>query len=116
MPSAAQIEFQSTLPAWGETCTNLMIPTSILSFQSTLPAWGETQRQSQLQHFDRISIHSPRMGRDLQLWLDTYITPRFHSTLRAWGETRAVLAYDVGDLISIHSPRMGRDCAVGFFV
>ena len=79
-------KFQSTLPAWGETLMRCRWPCAAV-FQSTLPAWGETVMQTY--HFDynmRISIHSPRMGRD---WSKIYSTGI--------------------DAISIHSPRMGRD-------
>ena len=77
--------FQSTLPAWGETVVMVALltlhPISILSprmgrdhltvgfhghhttFQSTLPAWGETRRNYPIRRV-KISIHSPRMGRD----------------------------------------------------
>ena len=34
-------EFQSTLPAWGETASAGKMAADTL-FQSTLPAWGET--------------------------------------------------------------------------
>jgi len=79
-------------------------------FQSTLPAWGETRVDSNGQKRKiRISIHSPRMGRDMRYWtstggwnnfnplsphgerrdsLDTSLTDGiFQSTLPAWGET-----------------------------
>ena len=61
--------FQSTLPAWGETkyCAGELIYAS--EFQSTLPAWGETRKISEEQKAKlRISIHSPRMGRDGRGW------------------------------------------------
>ena len=55
--------FQSTLPARGET-KSANYDEFLVIFQSTLPARGET-----LQILDnpidyRISIHSPRTGRD----------------------------------------------------
>ena len=34
-------------------------------FQSTLPAWGETAAEAMLGRYLGISIHSPRMGRDI---------------------------------------------------
>ena len=34
-------------------------------FQSTLPAWGETMRFLATDEEKKISIHSPRMGRDM---------------------------------------------------
>jgi len=55
-------------------------------FQSTLPAWGETLRRVLHGLALQISIHSPRMGRDIRLWTNAQ-KPE----------------------ISIHSPRMGRD-------
>ena len=82
----------------------------IMEFQSTLPAWGETYKRfyrvPDFQHFNPlsphgerphdprpetcragISIHSPRMGRDpLQAPKRTWPTI-FQSTLPAWGET-----------------------------
>ena len=58
----------------------------IFAVQSTLPAWGETSFGIPLPAHLRISIHSPRMGRD-------------HRFSSADGSAR----------ISIHSPRMGRD-------
>ena len=58
-----------------------------------------------------ISIHSPRMGRDL---LDNRALKDerlFQSTLPAWGETMLTRPREEGEEISIHSPRMGRDPA-----
>ena len=56
-------EFQSTLPAWGETRSAKDFP-RLGGFQSTLPAWGETSAGRCAGHGQGISIHSPRMGRD----------------------------------------------------
>ena len=78
--------FQSTLPAWGETRRTASVrhppqdfnPLSPhgerrrsrgeivhgIKFQSTLPAWGETIHAQRLHVDGKISIHSPRMGRD----------------------------------------------------
>ena len=56
-------------------------------FQSTLPAWGETQPFFIFKNYITISIHSPRMGRDVAGFeLLQYRYP-FQSTLPAWGET-----------------------------
>ena len=127
--------------------------TGYLEFQSTLPAWGETLCHWDADTMIAISIHSPRVGRDewrldkeavfqfqstLPAWGETagrtiwYGIKQFQSTLPAWGETYTVLcARDflqhfnplsprgerrnlVGGrrmkrFISIHSPRVGRD-------
>ena len=171
----AHFQFQSTLPAWGETVhllsqriqtghfnplsphgeRRVVVFTSIWSgdfnplsphgerhvihphrphqgsFQSTLPAWGETLFQRQFRVLVPISIHSPRMGRDLSCFPGlsrvSYFNPLsphgerqvchrcdnpaciFQSTLPAWGETRRSRCAACPAGISIHSPRMGRD-------
>ena len=123
-------------------------------FQSTLPAWGETGLAPTVTAEEMISIHSPRMGRDQRtgdnnprVWNFNPLSPHgerpaprsavrrpriFQSTLPAWGETgekiypvRFQLHFNPlsphGERrrqdahcvlragISIHSPRMGRD-------
>ena len=130
--------FQSTLPAWGETPWLLPGPSdprdfnplsphgerqgllfwglTLMSFQSTLPAWGETYNFDRDQVFAIISIHSPRMGRDVirvvsisKAQIISIHSPRMG---RDWGFP--YLSIDKS--ISIHSPRMGRDCTVAMFM
>ena len=86
-----------------------------LSFQSTLPAWGETKARGShaYSHAQKISIHSPRMGRDCRKDCLSRHTRRFQSTLPAWGETVALVFLLAHIAISIHSPRMGRDSRGG---
>ena len=124
-----------------------------LQFQSTLPAWGATTQSWQMQVKVAISIHAPRMGSDITRQclgsLPFNFNPRsphgerptqisapfslllFQSTLPAWGATRTqtgsdnpivfqstlpawgatkwlAMAYHI-DNISIHAPRMGSD-------
>ena len=57
-----------------------------MSFQSTRPVWGATRRRERLFCASLISIHAPRVGRDLPGWRNA-LTGR----------------------ISIHAPRVGRD-------
>ena len=106
--STMAAQFQSTLPAWGETLQSARRLLHYL-FQSTLPAWGETGPAPADDRGADISIHSPRMGRDnitdyVGGWRK-YFNPlsphgerrertkavvqelRFQSTLPAWGET-----------------------------
>ena len=61
-------KFQSTLPAWGETKAVIYARYSS-EFQSTLPAWGETVVAVHGVGHRVISIHSPRMGRDVSMLL-----------------------------------------------
>ena len=56
-----------------------------------------------------ISIHSPRMGRDIAAEEIQKAVKRFQSTLPAWGETACQPKSGQARGISIHSPRMGRD-------
>ena len=65
---AFQAAFQSTLPAWGETELTDGQKTQA-RFQSTLPAWGETNSLSQagmfLRNFNPLSPHGERPARPL---------------------------------------------------
>ena len=77
-------------------------------FQSTLPAWGETCSGADLQDCSWISIHSPRMGRDLQWSQETFPDGiSIHSP--RMGRDSKHATYNKVLAISIHSPRMGRD-------
>ena len=55
------------------------------SFQSTLPAWGETQCPHDRPHPQKISIHSPRMGRDAT-WRERSTTKTNFNPLSPHGE------------------------------
>ena len=83
-------------------------------FQSTLPAWGETASTGKKAEDRKISIHSPRMGRDAVVRGQHSTCTLFQSTLPAWGETPRPCQRCVLGAISIHSPRMGRDFHGGF--
>ena len=77
--------FQSTLPAWGETGVqgDALIPCA--AFQSTLPAWGETREPAVRPLPVSISIHSPRMGRDLNI-SSSFSPPIYFNPLSPHGE------------------------------
>ena len=129
--------FQSTLPAWGETrwrwqsCLysrhfNPLSPHGERrckaygrqmpqKFQSTLPAWGETYRRGSTWRRPSISIHSPRMGRDMRRENGRGGGCHFNP-LSPHGERRFVRTYEgIFGKISIHSPRMGRDSSLAQF-
>ncbi len=124
-----------------------------IEFQSTLPARGETDRRFIYYIPLQISIHSPRKGRDscitipkVQINHFNPLSPQgerlnklfaigttedfnplspqgerrrnceaydafygFQSTLPARGETKVLRTYKTESNISIHSPRKGRD-------
>ena len=59
------------------------------SFQSTRPVWGATGQASASQaRTHTISIHAPRMGRDLSIFCSVLSSDRFQSTRPVWGATR----------------------------
>mgnify|MGYP007000472071 CR=1 FL=1 len=59
---------------------------------------------------EAISIHSPRMGRDLYTVLGIENVPYDFNPLSPHGERHIERGYITQDeYISIHSPRMGRD-------
>ena len=104
---------------------------SCQKFQSTRPVWGATAVSYKLIGDIRISIHAPRVGRDLiiavhqiggnvfqstrPVWGATGTHSRlrlrleFQSTRPVWGATDTCLAPYPPPLISIHAPRVGRD-------
>ena len=59
-----KLKFQSTLPVWGATASQLQ-GASHSRFQSTLPVWGATGSNSDFTKSFTISIHAPRVGSDL---------------------------------------------------
>jgi len=60
----AAMKFQSTRPMWGATAV-VAQPDNKAKFQSTRPVWGATLSISTRQTHFRVSIHAPRVGRDL---------------------------------------------------
>ena len=112
--SAIAIEFQSTRPVRGET-TSAHLPhaTSIyfnplapcgarlygpsqfsffMSFQSTRPVRGETDHPPDEEPENKISIHSPRAGRDKAEILSSSGISAFQSTRPVRGETSCGLS------------------------
>ena len=102
-------KFQSTLPVWGGTLRKSAPPTSHGLFQSTLPVWGGTDNSDRYSLYNPISIHPPRVGRDLVKNCRDFISHLFQSTLPVWGGTWVVLYHHLVFMISIHPPRVGRD-------
>ena len=124
--------FQSTLPAWGETIWQSKRASNSTNFNPLSPH-GE-RPISGINFYFRlyISIHSPRMGRDLilrcalralyisihspRMGRDFYqplLCPRFKISIHSprMGRDKLCDIADYWDCISIHSPRMGRDFA-----
>ena len=102
-------EFQSTLPVWGGTCPSCRRwPRA--AFQSTLPVWGGTLSSAWGDEPTApVSIHPPRVGRDLTIRAAEEDAVRFQSTLPVWGGTAGISAICELTEVSIHPPRVGRD-------
>ena len=101
--------FQSTLPAWGETTNDKCKRGVIFNFNPLSPHGerpalapvparaGKISIHSPRMGRDNdvniagsnsdISIHSPRMGRDIMQQIQCMRRRKFQSTLPAWGET-----------------------------
>ena len=81
----------------------------MITFQSTRPAWGATLTEAAAQTAQKISIHAPRVGRDMIAMMLPSLPDQFQSTRPAWGATCPMQAGRGSDGISIHAPRVGRD-------
>ena len=129
-PVNAANEFQSTLPAWGETAqTGAFTAQFCISIHS--PRMGRDSPGHPRRICGGISIHSPRMGRDLVYCKYTASMANFNPLSPHGERLRARFGQGVGvyfnplsphgerllnavhqlslSVISIHSPRMGRD-------
>ena len=102
------LEFQSTRPVWGATLLPLN-PTEALMFQSTRPVWGATCQIPPIQICQSVSIHAPRVGRDLCIPPLLKYTNPFQSTRPVWGATTPQSIPINEIVVSIHAPRVGRD-------
>ena len=101
-----------------------------VAFQFTRPAWGATQVCVLGQLFIVVSIHAPRVGRDVAVVIGgpaaqvSIHAPRmgrdvksparatrfgFQFTRPAWGATSDARRLQRFHSVSIHAPRMGRD-------
>ena len=58
--------FQSTRPAWGATGVTGTTADGQQVFQSTRPAWGATVKAVSVPGETAVSIHAPRVGRDVR--------------------------------------------------
>ena len=87
-PPPAPPKFQSTLPAWGETQPLRIGAKQIQDFNPLSPHGERQYDVMRKSEWYKISIHSPRMGRDVVIVYHTPLHNRFQSTLPAWGETK----------------------------
>ena len=79
--------FQSTRPRWGATVVRQHMKIRKNIFQSTRPRWGATEQQFSWIGNNRISIHTPQVGRDWSSSSIFYPEAEFQSTRPRWGAT-----------------------------
>ena len=79
--------FQSTPPVWGATVWSSSL-NAYHAFQSTPPVWGATKQFIIRLPPTMISIHAPRVGGDLAIYLNHFTQHPFQSTPPGWGATR----------------------------
>ena len=124
--------FQSTRPVWGATIRKVGLVALTDEFQSTRPVWGATAKKvrqdwrknyfnprapcgarpeadDRYKQIETISIHAPRVGRDLNSGSVSCSAALFQSTRPVWGATAIIGFVCSLVIISIHAPRVGRD-------
>ena len=101
------------------------------NFNPRAPCGARLDQQILQRDKDYISIHAPRVGRDLcrnflAVWIANFNPrapcgarrslrqfagwgPKFQSTRPVWGATGGLQVHSQRDYISIHAPRVGRD-------
>ena len=70
---------------------------------------GATCGRQQREHWQQISIHAPREGRDIYVYDGVAGAWVFQSTRPVRGATKTFVELTVTGFISIHAPREGRD-------
>ena len=99
---------QSTSPVRNMSASK-SIAAAVSQFQSTRSVWGVTNRYPIGPGRFWISIHTPRVGRDLDVMTAGTPYSGFQSTRPVWGVTLIVDLAVIAQHISIHTPRVGRD-------
>ena len=79
-----------------------------MAFQSTRPVWGATKVGTVYKTTGKVSIHAPRVGRDLGGDKAASLA-LFQSTRPVWGATYDCPRPPLSQSVSIHAPRVGRD-------
>ncbi len=94
---------------YGARHTEIGLSGDDFKFQSTRPVWSATYGKAFMGNPFIVSIHAPRMERDLigpQLQVGIQ---QFQSTRPVWSATETVMQLHVPESVSIHAPRMERD-------
>ena len=79
-----------------------------VTFQLTRPVWGEPPNSTSSAGKERISTHSPRVGRTFCCTRGGKENDAFQLTRPVWGEPHRTARITLSARISTHSPRVGR--------
>ena len=105
------IEFQSGHPVRGATRPQRPRKALCPNFNPRAPCGARRDRRCGDHARADISIHAPRVGRDVQILGRVVELRAFQSTRPVWGATDIKCARLMVLPISIHAPRVGRDHA-----
>ena len=86
-----------------------MLAITIRIFQSTRPVWGATPVDKIMVADVDISIHAPRVGRDLLAQEYDTKNGNFNPRAPCGARLRPIKPGELSKEISIHAPRVGRD-------
>ena len=103
------IEFQSGHPVRGATRPQRPRKALCPNFNPRAPCGARRDRRCGDHARADISIHAPRVGRDVQILGRVVELRAFQSTRPVWGATDIKCARLMVLPISIHAPRVGRD-------
>ena len=101
-------EFQFTRPVWGATSPKFRRSTRAPSFNSRAPCGARLHLRGVFRR-RRVSIHAPRVGRDLGTRFPYVGDDVFQFTRPVWGATKGQSQSTPCRIVSIHAPRVGRD-------
>ena len=105
----ASLPFQSTRPVWGETIEISIHGSTSTNFNPLAPCGARRREGKNIGDAKRISIHSPRVGRDHSSFGGSDLQIHFNPLAPCGARQEITLEQRVSDMISIHSPRVGRD-------
>ena len=89
---AGMRSFQSTRPVWGATAAISVAMRQLFNFNPRAPYGARRPEDRRACQLHGISIHAPRMGRDVFATVRMLVDTEFQSTRPVWGATVLVFA------------------------
>ena len=101
--------FQSTRPAWGATFLLHRNPLPLPYFNPRAPCGARLGKSIRAEQDAIISIHAPRVGRDIAMLFEFLPTQYFNPRAPCGARPAINRQFQSEQAISIHAPRVGRD-------